>query len=147
MMQSIESLLTQVSRRWREQHLAVASGASFAELRSFEARFKVQCPADFATYVLTVGGMPGNVWDEHMIRFWPLAEVRPVEGETGVSTYSDYFIFADYSISAHEYGIRLSTPHLPEVALIGGLAPKAVASSFTAFLARYLSDPTSIFRL
>jgi hypothetical protein len=77
--------------------------------------------------------MREGVWDEHLIRFWPLVEIRPVEGETGVLTYSDYFIFADYSISAHEYGIRLSTSELPEVALIGGLPPKAVASSFTAF--------------
>jgi hypothetical protein len=144
MIQSIESLLTQVSRRWREQDVAVASGASLAELRSFEARFKVQCPADFAMYLLTLGGMPEGDWDEHLIRFWPLVEIRPLEGEPGVSTYSDYFIFADYSISAHEYGIRLSTSHVPEVALICGPAPKAVASSFTAFLAQYLSDPTSI---
>lgn len=144
MMQSIESLLTQVSRRWREQDLPVASGASLAELRSFEARFNVQCPADFATYLLTLGGMEEGVWDQHLIRFWPLVEIRPLEDETGVSTHSDYFIFADFLISSHEYGIRLSTSHLPEVALIGGVAPKAVASSFTAFLARYLSDPESI---
>ena len=114
------------------------------ELRSFEARIKAQCPADFATYLLTLGGMPEDAWDEHLIRFWPFVEIRPLESETGVSTYSDYFIFADYSISAHEYGIRLSTSHVPEVALIGGPAPKAVASSFTAFLAQYLFDPESI---
>ena len=147
MMQSIDSLLTEVSRRWREQGLNGASGASLDELRSFESRFKVRCPADFATYLLTLGGMRECVWDEHLIRFWSLGEIRPLEGETGAPTYSGYFVFADYSISAHEYGIRLSTPRHPEVALIGGLAPKVVASSFTAFLDRYLSNPTSLFRV
>ena len=118
-----------------------------AELRSFEALFNVKCPPDFATYLLTLGGMPEGDWDEHLIRFWSLVEIRPLEGEPGVSTYSDYFIFADYSISAHEYGIRLSTSHPPEVALICGPAPKSVASSFTAFLAQYLFDPESIFHV
>lgn len=103
--------------------MAVASGASLAELRSFEARFKVQCPSDFETYLLTLGGMPEGEWDEHLIRFWPPGEIRALEDETGISTYSDYFIFADFSISVHEYGIRLSTPPHPEVALIDAVFP------------------------
>src|SRR5436190_1037418 len=107
MMPSIESLLKEVARRWREQGLNVASGASPSELRDFESTFQVQCPEDFAMYLLTLGGMPDGTWDEHLIRFWPLAEIRPVEGETDSPADPDYFVFADYSISAHEYGIRL----------------------------------------
>jgi hypothetical protein len=41
--------------------------------------FNVKCPADFATYLLTLGGLREGVWDEHMIRFWPLVEVRSLE--------------------------------------------------------------------
>jgi hypothetical protein len=146
-MQPIETILTAVSRRWREQGLNVALGASIAEVRSFESMFQVQCPADFVTYLLTLGGMPEGVWDEHLIRFWPLDEIRPVGGETNPMAHSGYFVFADYSISALEFGIHLSIPSRPVVALIGGPAPKAVASSFTEFLSLYLSDPTSVFRV
>lgn len=136
-----------VSRRWHEQGLHVASGVSQTELKHFESTFQVQCPPDFATYLLTLGGMPTGEWDEHTIRFWPLSEIRPIDGDTGSPTHSGYFVFADYSISAHEYGIQLSTAPHAAVALIGGLAPKTVASTFTEFLALYLSDPTSIFRV
>lgn len=146
-MPHIESLLSDISRQWREQGLEVASGASLPELRTFESRFQVQCPEDFAMYLLTLGGMPKGVWDEHLIRFWPLAEIRPAEGETDPSTHSGYFLFADYSISAHEYGIQLSTSPRSDVALIGGPAPKTVAPSFSEFLTLYLSDPASIFRV
>ena len=44
-------------------------------------------------YLLTLGGMPDGTWDEHLIRFWPLAEIRPVEGETDSPADPDYFVF------------------------------------------------------
>ena len=144
-MQSFESLLAEVERRWRQQGLKLAPRPSESALRDFEARFRVQCPEDFATYLLTLGGMPDGTWDEHLIRFWPLAEIRPAAAVTNPTVYADYFVFADYSISAHEYGIRLLIPPRPDVALIGGPNLQTIAPTFEKFLTVYLSDPRSLF--
>src|SRR5438093_4136727 len=103
MTQSIEELLTQLARRWNEQGIQTEPPASAAELRMFESRFRVQCPYDFSTYIKTLGGMKEAEWDEHLIRFWPLREIRPVDD---VPAHLRLFVFADYSISAHEYAIQ-----------------------------------------
>jgi hypothetical protein len=88
--------------------------------------------------------MSAGISDQNLIRFWPLAEIRPVADPAAHA--EGYFIFADYSISAHEYGIHLSMPSRYDVGLIGGALPIIVAKSFTQFLSAYLSDPMSIFR-
>lgn len=67
-----------------------------------------------------------NAWDEHLIRFLPLVEIRPVN-ETGLSIGSELFVFADYSLSAHEYAIRLSEDAPNVVALIHGDKSRVVA--------------------
>jgi hypothetical protein len=147
MMQSVEQTVSEIAQQWRQQGLKLLPGASQSALRDFESRFQVKCPPDFATYLLTFGGMPNGTMDEHLIRFWPLAEIQPVTGVKDTAAYANYFVFADYSISAHEYGICLSTAARPEVAVVGGPAPKPLASSFTEFLTMYLADPTSVFRM
>ena len=82
-----------------------------------------------------------GTWDEHLIRFWPLAEIRPVADVEGLG----YFVFADWSISAHEYAIGLSTPACPDVTLMSGPKPRFIAPTFATFLTMYLSDPASLF--
>lgn len=141
-MSPVESLLADVETRWRQQGLKLAPKASPSALRDFESRFRVQMPDDFSTYLLTLGGMAESTWDEHLIRFWSLAEIQPA---VPVEDGSDYFAFADWSISAHEYAIRLSTPARPDVALIGGPKPRIIAPTFSTFLTMYLSHPASLF--
>jgi hypothetical protein len=53
--------------------------------------------------------------------------------------------FADWSILAHEYAIRLSTPARSRVALIGGSKPRPIAPDFATFLTLYLTHPASLF--
>ena|SRR5437879_3553904 len=140
-MQPVESLVAEVGSRWRQRGLQLAPSASQSALRDFESRFRVQCPDDFSTYLLTLGGMPEGTWDEHLIRFWPLVEIRPAAPRDA----PDYFVFADWSISAHEYAIRLSTLAPSDVALIGGPKPRSIAPTFATFLTVYLSHPAALF--
>lgn len=141
-MRSTESLLAEIGSRWRQRGLKLEPCASHSALGDFESRFRVRCPDDFSTYLLTLGGMPMGTWDEHLIRFWQLAEIRPVaDVEEGLG----YFVFADWSISAHEYAIGLSTPARPDVTLMGGTKPRSIAPTFATFLSKYLSDPSSLF--
>jgi hypothetical protein len=141
-MPPIESLLAEVGSRWRQRGLTLGPSASPSALRDFESRFRVQCPDDFSTYLLTIGGMPEGTWDEHLIRFWPLAEIRPT---TPIEDRPSCFVFEDWSILAHEYAIRLSTPARSRVALIGGSKPRPIAPDFATFLTLYLTHPASLF--
>jgi len=135
-MRSIETVLADVAGRWRQQGLNLLPAASKSALRDFESRFRVQCPEDFAAYLLTIGGMPDGTWDEHLLRFWPLTEIKPVTRVSDAEAYRTYFVFADYSISAHEYAIRLTKAFSNDVVLVGGPLPKTVASTFVCGIAQ-----------
>ena len=99
--------------------------------------------------------------DEHLIAFWPLAEVGPVPvllaGCRGIPDYGGieaalpdagaYYLFADHSIWLTVYAVRL-TPDAadpaPVVCIQGGADWREVAPSFGEFLRRYSEDPWSV---
>jgi len=137
-MTQIEKTLSQVAERWRKQGLDLLPPASRSMLDEFESRFQVCCPNDFAQYLLALGGMPLGTEDEHLIRFWPLSEIEPDADPSNPE--SAYFVFADYLIWSHGYGINLSAGPSSGVFLLTGPSPKRLASSFTEFLNRYLND-------
>jgi hypothetical protein len=140
----LDAILSELAPRWQQQGITVAPGACISALKEFEARFHVICPEDFAAYLLTVGGMPvPGEWDEHLIRFLPLAEIAPIL-EVLDPSLEGYFTFADYSISAHEYAIRLATPP-NDVALIHNPGSRVIAPDFTNFLKLYFENPRLLF--
>jgi hypothetical protein len=144
-MQRIELVLTEVARRWREQSLAFGPGATLLQVREFEARFRVTFPEDFASYLITLGGMPDGTWDEHQIRFWPLTEIRPIAEAATSPLETGYFTFADYSISAHEYALHLGAPADRHVAIVGAGEPRVLAPTFGEFLSLYIDNATALF--
>ena len=117
---------------------------SSTALKDFENRFRVSVQEDFATYLLTFGGMPLGSLDEELFRFWSFDEICPATEAMNLESYADYFTFADYSISALEYGVRLSKSAPNDVAIFGWHTPIIIAHSFTEFLMLYLSDPMSL---
>jgi hypothetical protein len=146
MTHELDLILSDLVRYWQQQGIKVGPAASKSALRGFEARLHVTCPEDFVAYLLTTGGMPDlGDWDKDLIRFWPLAEIKPLDG-VQAPLLDGFFIFADYSISAHEYGIRLSTPPHGEVALIHNPGFRILAPNFTEFLTLYLKDPMLLFQ-
>jgi hypothetical protein len=146
MTDSLDVTLSELSRTWRQQGITVGPPAPESALRDFEAEFRVILPGDFARYLSTVGGMPDQGdWDTESIRFWPLTEIAPVRAISD-SSLEGVFLFADYLISSHTYGIRLSPPRVGEVSIIFYPGSFTLAHSFTEFLRMYLEDPTSLFQ-
>jgi hypothetical protein len=146
MTNSLDATLSELSQTWREQGITLGPPASESALREFEAESGVTLPKDFAKYLSTVGGMPDQGdWDTESIRFWPLTEIAPVRAISD-SSLVGVFVFADYLISSHTYGIRLSPPRVGEVLIIFYPGSFTLASSFTEFLQMYLEDPRSLFQ-
>jgi len=137
---------------WLRQGLPLRVGASHQLLASFEARHSILLPRDFREYLSIVDGQ--DEMDASNFRFWPLEEIKSVPEELFEPAYAEarqfegseaYFVFADFLIWSHAYGIRLSTEwNTNPVVLIGDLEPEPVAESFTAFAELYLRDPMSI---
>jgi hypothetical protein len=138
-----------LKRHWSSHNVDNNCGVSEPELDSFEATHRVVLPQDVRDYFMCVNGMPPDVVDDGMIRFWMLEEVKPLP--QGAPKYSDsryiqnpetLFLFADYSIWAHAYAIRLGKvpSQFNEVVIIGYKSPVLISNSFSEFVDRYLTD-------
>jgi hypothetical protein len=141
---------TELKNRWLSRGLEVNPGVSKEKLSQFESRYQVSLPADLRDYFLTVDGMAEGVTDDALIRFWSLNEVKPIPAEAPEFARPSYireaeslFVFADYSIWAHAYAIRLSssTENANPIVVIGGEKPIKVFDSFSDLVSSYLIDP------
>ena len=136
---TIDTLLRELIERWRYENVELLPPASAETVADFEAKYQVQCPEDFAAYLTTVGGMPTRVMDEQMFHFSPINEIGPRESA------QEFFVFADFLISSHDYGICLYGIRYGHVFLLGGAVAKKVAPTFTEFVDRYLHEHSSLF--
>ena len=138
-----------LKRHWSSHDVDINTGVTKAELDSFESKHCVVLPEDLRDYFLCVNGMPPDVVDDGMIRFWMLEELQPLS--QGAPAFSDpsyirhpecLFLFADYSIWAHAYAIRLGSVPMQsnEVVIIGYKSPVTICNSFSEFVDRYLTD-------
>jgi len=146
------ALATESIRRWRQSEVEIRPGASGTQVSQFEKRYGVVLPRDLRAFLRVVNGMHPNDMDpvEHF-RFWPIEEIKPVTEEfpdnKALASLGDLFLFADYSLWAHGYGIRLFSDAglANEVMLVGGEYPRVIGSSFEDFLRRYLYEPSTLF--
>ena len=138
-----------LKRHWSAQDVDINAGVSKAQLDSFESKHRIVLPEDLRDYFLCVNGMPHDVIDDGMIRFWMLEEIQPLP--QGAPAFSDpsyiqhpesVFLFADYSIWAHAYAIRLGSVslHSHEVVIIGYKSPVTIAQCFSEFVDLYLGN-------
>ncbi len=150
---SFKSIGQSLKTHWLLHDIEVNDGVSEAALESFEAKYAVVLPADLRDYFLCVNGMPQGASDEALIRFWMLEEVKPlpeVAPDYSSPQYIDspesLFLLADYSLWAHAYAIRLTTPPAKsnEVFVIGGDSPVLLFSSFSELVDSYLTDKDSL---
>lgn len=135
---------------WLSCGVEIEQGVTESELNAFERRYNVHLPEDFRDYLMAVNGMSPHVYDDDFIRFWMLNEIKPVSEGAPEYAGSDYidiadsvFLFADFSIWAHAFGIRGSREketHSNTVYVIGGLPAIPIASSFSEFVNIYLTD-------
>jgi len=132
---------------WLSEHVALNPGVSDLQLSSFEARYHVCLPQDLRNYFLRTNGMDVNAVGRDLVRFWSLEELRPLSKEAPQLVDRDdpaagksLFVFADYSIWAFAYAIRLgSVPEDNEVFVISGTSPDKIADSFSEFVDLYLA--------
>ena len=87
----------------------------------------------------------------HPFRFWPLREVKRLSEELPAeplhhTEFKDYFLFADYSLWACAYAVRLtkSLDRRNFVVMIGGDVPINLAEPFDEFAQIYLDDPARL---
>lgn len=139
-------LVDETKRHWNAAGLTLRPGVSDADVNEFQRRYDARLPASLKEYFQTVDGMGANESDDHLFRFWPLSEVRPVaefENEDPV-VYSGFFAFADWSLWAYAYAIRLVEQEPPIVVIVAPAGPIPVAGSFEEFLTMYVQDPESV---
>jgi hypothetical protein len=140
----MDELIEKLRQEWLRQRLVVGNGVSEQELAQFESEHGVVLPADFRRYLAVVNGLPDTGSDDNFIFFWPLERMNSLAKEYPNSTESDtdrYFIFADWSISCHEYVIRLSNDVNAATPVFVTYNPvQQIATSFSEFIERYLKD-------
>lgn len=138
MTQDTQALIDQVKRRWASLGIALLPGASSQAVGEFEQLHGLRLPEELSRYFRSFGGMKDNEWDNDLVRFWGLYEL------TMVPNAANYFVFADWSLSAHEYAVRISDEGT-EVVVLYENDLVLIAPTFGAFLQTYLSDPEALF--
>ena len=141
------AVMPMVKGEWERHGVSARAGVANVAIEAFERKHKIELPEDVADYFRAVDGMSEDESDQLGIRFWPLDELRPVVEELPAAEadpFKDYFVFADYSMWAHGYAVRLGQP-VDDVIIVGGESPVAVAPSFREFLQLYLTQPDRLF--
>lgn len=138
---------------WAGLGCTLAPAVSSQQIAEFERRDHIRLPSDLREYVSLCNGLShdaGGQWDRDdlgLIEFWPLDRWsvlrEPLPDHLGLST--SYFMFADFLLSSHEYGIRLTDDPGDSGSVIAYGGPAAVvAPSFSAFIAAYLEEPDRV---
>lgn len=153
--------LEAIRNRWQALGVAVRAGLSADAVAAFEQRRGLSLPASVRRFYQFMDGMEEGSCDEELIFFWPLSAVGAVpeklSGFRGIPDYggielslpdaASYYIFADHSVWAHVYAMRLSgDPAAPSsvVWIGGGECWQLLANSFEEFLERYAMNPRDI---
>ena len=141
-----------LKRYWLRHGIKLNHGVSEDELATFEAKYHVRLPEDVREYLAAVNGFDGSerwMTDENVITFLALNEIKPLSEAWSpkIADADSYFVFADYSLSAHVYAIWLSNDsenaNLVTVAYNDKNLIK-VASSFSEFVQEYLEDNNAV---
>lgn len=139
---------------WLSKGINICSGASEKEIEQFESTNSVQLPEDLRNYFTQVNGMDNSrnseYWtcDEQEITFWSLQEVKRLPEGVMLSHFHNpesFFEFADWSICAHTYAIRLSSNlQEPNPVYVLYDQPVQIASSFTEFVLEYIKTNNNV---
>lgn len=150
----LPSIGQSLRNHWLSHNMQFNDGVSAAELEFFEKNNSVILPADLRDYFLSVNGMADGATDDVLIRFWTLEETRALPEGAPDYANSDYvenpeslFVFADFSLWAHAYAIRLTAtlPTINEVFIIGTEYPILLFRSFSEFVGSYLTNKDLLF--
>jgi len=138
---------------WKQLGILNSKGASDDEIAHFEARYRVTLPPGVREYFSVLNGTEAGQFgmeDEDLISFWHLDQVRTLAEECpgDETVHADQlFVFADWSIWASAWAVRLSAdPAAPTPVIIAYEPGQQVAASFEEFLLHYVArDPNVLF--
>jgi hypothetical protein len=140
-----------LKRYWQRHGIKLNLGASEEELAAFESKYQVGLPEDLREYFATVNGFDGSehwMTDENVITFLTLNEMKSLSEAWSpkIADAASSFVFADYSLSAHVYAIRLfnGSENDNPVVVAYDENPVKVASSFSEFVQGYLEDNNAV---
>lgn len=141
------SLGALLKEHWMRQRINLRRGASETEIATFETKNDVRLPEDMREYFSVVNGFESGESDNEFITFYSLEEIERLNiSDWGISHPAEsYFIFADWSISAHAYAIQLlksNTVANPVVVTYSKLVK--VADSFSEFMQAYIKADYAI---
>ena len=145
MIESVEALKT----FWLRQGVKLRRGATKEEFAAFETTYNVSLPEDLREYLASVNGFDGaEHWmtDDEVITFLGLDEMKPLSEywSPAVAESEYYFVFADYSLAAHVYAIRLdASGHGSDVVVVYDRTVE-VAKSFSEFIEGYLGNNDAV---
>src|SRR6266480_3904259 len=103
-----------IKQFWLRQGIKLRRGATSEEFAAFELKHNIRLPDDLCEYLTAVDGFDGSehwMTDDEVITFLGLDEMKPLSEywSPDVADANSYFVFADYSLAAHVYAIRLSS--------------------------------------
>ncbi len=140
----MNSLGELLKTHWLGQGIKLRCGATESENAAYEAKYDVCLPEDMREVFSVVNGFDnrkGQEVDNEMITFFSLEEIKPLNtSDWGIASGAEsYFVFADWSLAAHVYAVRLSKDCAASgqvVVVYDSLV--RVADSFTELMRAYL---------
>ena len=138
-------ILEDLRDHWTALSILNPTVASASEIVTLESRYSVSLPPFVREYFLELNGTANGRcgMEDELISFWHIDEVRSVAEESADDKTPDaaaLFLFADWSISALEWAVRLSRDSDAPTPVIVTYDPgQRVAESFEAFLRGYLA--------
>lgn len=135
---------------WRRCGILIRQGVTSESIKAFEEKYHVALPYDFAEYLQAVDGTGKEEFDENLLTFWPLSEIRPVHEVLGVRhshqcAHPNFFVFADWSLDCWLYAIQI-TSDASSLGPVCRIAESEVpgqmeAASFREFMTKHATAP------
>ena len=139
-----------IKQFWLGQGIKLRRGATSEEFAAFELKHNIRLPDDLREYLTAVDGFDGSehwMTDDEVITFLGLDEMKPLSEywSPDVADANSYFVFADYSLAAHVYAIRLSSDSSDSNdVVVLYREPVKVACSFSKFVEGYLENSEAV---
>jgi hypothetical protein len=140
------NLIGELRDYWQQRGIANPILPSREDVTAFEQRYRVTLPTALADYFLLVNGTREGQWnceDEDLISFWHLDQIRTIrelDPTEAIAGADRLFVFADWSIDAHAWAVRLSSDarsSTPVLITCGSL--QEVSPTFEDFLTGYMA--------
>jgi len=148
----LNPLIATVRAIWELGGIQNRGTATETDIVAFEQQYGVRLAPIIRDYFCELNGTSQGelgMDDANLIGFWHLDQVRPMKEDCPqyvTADEPDLFMFADYSIWAIGYAVRLATADdaATAVFLIGGDKPLELAETFEEFLRRYSVGDQSV---